>query len=220
MSHHISFDQHPEFFSLVARNGAVQGLGKRREMRELSQDCEEYITGFFAKLPPVDQAIATFYYIHGLSQDQIADLIDVTQAAVSRRLKFIMRRLKSLLAMPSQDPIEVRESLIELFPPDYIEFAFFFYFVFAQNRVKHYINTSQSGAANKLDRVIKYLDAIVSHKRHEDGSYGSLDDREALAMNYLTYFRYTRDKSNIITFLFKGNDRVRAGSLVSGPSVF
>lgn len=220
MSHSISFEAHPEFFSMIAHNGVTEGIGRRRELRELSRECEEYLVSYFAKLPPIDQASATFYYVHGLSQDQIAHLIHVTQAAVSRRLKYVMKRLRSLLAMPSQSPIEVAESLAELFPPDMFEFAFFFYFVFAQNRVKYYINTSQSGAANKLDRIIKHLETIVEPRRREDGTYENLDDREALAMCYLEYFRFTRDKSNIITYLFKGNDKVRAGALVTGPSIF
>lgn len=222
MSHRISFDEHPELFSLIAHKSAQgrNGADPRRSLRELSQEAEDYILGFLAKLPPMDYEVARHYYIMGMSQDQIAGLTGVTQAAVSRRLKFVKKRLRSLLVMPSNVPADVRSDLEDLFPPDHVEFAFFFYFVYAQNRVKDYINTSQSGAANKLDRVIRHLDSIVAPCRQEDGTYSGLNDLQYRAMIYLDYFRFTRDKSNIITFLFKGNDGIRAGSLVKGPSIF
>lgn len=218
MGSQISFDDHPELFSLIEHKRA-KGHNKS-SLRSLVQDSEKYVQMYIALLPPVDRTVAHLYFIESLSQDQISELIGVTQAAVSRRLKFIRSRIKLLMRMPTLSPIQVREDFRFLFPPELFEFAYFFYFEYAQNRVKHFINTSQSGAANKLDRVIGYLKDIMAPAMQWDGSLGALDGKQYVAKAYLDYFEYTRHKANIITFLFKGNDERRAGSIVKGPARF
>lgn len=213
----LSFDQHAEFYSLLSRQNPLPG-NSRRSLRDLIQESQSFILRYFLMLPPIDYHIARLYYIDGLSQDQISNLFSITQAAVSRRLKFITTRVKFLLKMPTLNPIQVREDFLELFPDHLFEFAYFFYWENAQNRVKYFIKTSQSGAANKFSKVISYLEELTAAPA--EGESDEQARRRYLALVYLEYFRYTRQKANIITYLFKKNDALRADCLVQGPSIF
>jgi hypothetical protein len=214
----ISSDRYSELFSLIAENqGSCDSskIGLVSERRALAER-------LLSRLSPVDYWTAYYYYLDGQSQAQVSSYLGVTQAAVSRRLKSIRSRLRSLLKMPTEDPIQVYNDLKELFPANLFEFAYFFYHEFAQNRVKHFINTSQAGAANKLERVIKHLEKVSEEGQKsagEDEAPQVITNRQSLARSYLDYFRYTRDKSNIVTFLPKRNNAVRAGLLV-GPALF
>lgn len=212
----LSFDQHPEFYSLLSRGLPQQS--SRRSLRDLIQESRGFISRYFLMLPPIDYHIARLYYFDGLSQDQISQLFNITQAAVSRRLKFITARVRFLLKMPTLNPIQVRDDFEQLFPPSLFELAYFFYWENAQNRVKHFIKTSQSGAANKFAKVMEYLENLVAQP--EEGLDEDTAHKRYLALVYLEYFRYTRHKANIITYLFKKNDSVRAECLVQGPSIF
>lgn len=211
-----SFDLHQDFYSLLSHQNTLPP--SRHSLRDLIQESQSFILRYFLMLPPIDYNIARLYYLEGLSQDQISQLFSITQAAVSRRLKFITTRVKFLLKMPTLNPIQVREDFQDLFPPHLFEFAYFFYWENAQNRVKFFIKTSQSGAANKFVKILKYLESLT-----QDSSQTldpDQDRKRYLAFIYLEYFHYTRQKANIISFLFKKNDPLRTDCLVQGPSIF
>jgi hypothetical protein len=214
----MSYDEYPELFSLISRrtNDFNQG---RQSIRDLIGESQTFILRYFTMLPQIDFTIAKLYYIERLSQDQISDILGITQAAVSRRLKFVLIRVKFLLKMPTLSPIQVRTDFEMLFPEELHEFAYFFYFESAQNRVKFFIKTSQSGAANKFARVNSYLEKLVSLDDATIVNDLEMQKKKYLALVYLEYFRFTRLKSNIITFLFKRFDPIRARSLIPGPSI-
>jgi predicted XRE-type DNA-binding protein len=217
----ISYDHHPDFFSALKRRSGGPGSSSiqhaRQDMRDHIQEAPAFIIRYFQMLPLIDATIARLYYLEKLSQDQISDLLDITQAAVSRRLKFIMVRVKFLLKMPTLNPMQVRNDFEYLFPEELFEFAFFFYWEHAQNRVKYFIKTSQSGAANKFARVMVYLEEWVN--RDEADLTDEEQDKKVMALTYYEYFQFTREKSHIITFLFKKSDPQRTRALVSGQSI-
>ena len=213
----ISQNSKMEFFSFVAKNSEGNS---RQHFKELVRNSYSFILKFLSFLPPIDQDIARLYYVDGLSQDQIRRLYQISQAAVSRRLKFVFIRIQFLLKMPSLNPVQVREDLRFLFGDNLFEFAYFFYWELAQNRVKFFIDTSQSGAANKLLRVIQYLERITEapecDKNLIDLNY---EKKKYLAFVYLDYFRFIRRKSNVVTFVYKKNDRERSGCVIKGNEV-
>lgn len=230
MAQNVSFDEYPELFSYIAHK-LPQGHN-RRTMRDLVQDAREYVEKYFSLLPPVDQQISHLYYIEQLSQDQISKLFGITQAAVSRRLKFIEGRLRFLLKQPTQNPTQVSEDFTTIFPADLVEFAFFFYHEYAQNRVKYFIKTSQSGAANKFNRVLAYLEKLTALP--ETGPYdpaalaklglasvdpSDIEYRRYLGQTYLEYFRYIKSNSSVMACLYKKNDLTRADALMDGESI-
>jgi hypothetical protein len=219
----ISFDEHSDMFSRIARDGP--GWDARQSLRDLIQDDPALFLRHFRMLPGIDYDIARFYYVQKLSQDQISRLLSITQAAVSRRLKYILTRVKFLLKQPTLDPIEAREDFLVLFPPQLFEFAYFFFWEHAQNRVKFFIQTSQSGAANKFGNVLAH---IQKEAERPDAEIEDIDDpdeyedalrRKFLANTYYDYFQASRKKDNVVTWLFKKNDSQRVGSLVQGESV-
>lgn len=216
---HISYDEHPELFSLINKRTG-QYAQARTSMRDMIAESQNFILRYFMMLPQIDYTIARLYYIERLSQDQISNLLNITQAAVSRRLKFILVRVKFLLKMPYLDPIQIRKDFEELFPEELFEFAYFFYWENAQNRVKYFIKTSQSGAANKFARVMDYLEQLAALDDDRIAEDYDLQAKKGLALIYLDYFRYTRSKSNIITFLYKKNDALRTKALIQDESIF
>jgi len=191
----VSFDEFPELYSLLTAN--VIELGGRGQLPDLMKRSFPFIKKYLAMLPPVDLAISKYYFLQDMSQEQVSMLLGVSQAAVSRRLKFILRRLKFLLKMPSRNPIQVREDLNLLFPEPLFAPAYYFYWELTQNRVRHYIDTSQSGAANKFSQLLDYLEKII-----EDESMEGTKEHY-LACIYLDYFRYIRNRANVVTYLFK-----------------
>jgi len=205
----LSFEKCPDFFSRITVD--VVEPNSRESFKALIKDSYEYIVRYFSLLSAMDHNIARLYYIEGMSQDQISDLVGISQAAVSRRLKYILDRVKFLLKMPSLDPILVREELGELFPPELFEFAYFFYWELVQNRVKFFIKTSQSGAAHKFQKIVEYLEKIEAKEDIEERT-------RYLALIYLDYFRFIKE-SNTITYLCKKNDSIRSNSLVLGESI-
>ncbi|MFA5071356.1 MAG: hypothetical protein WC511_03245 [Candidatus Pacearchaeota archaeon] len=209
-----SFDHKPEFFSLIAKNSNQQN--QKNYIKNIIRDSFEFVARYLNFLPPIDQDIARLYYVDGLSQDQIKKLFGVCQAAISRRVKFIFVRIKFLLKMPSLNPIQVREDLQALFEDDLFEFAYFFYWELAQNRVKYYIETSQSGAANKLIKIIAYLKQL---RDTPDTGDSVLERKKYLALVYLDYFEFIYRRSNVITWVFKKSDKYRNQPVFVGDPI-
>lgn len=185
--------------------------------KDLVRESYGKIHPYLQFLSPVDTFIVRVHCIDRLSQEQISDLLNISQAAVSSRFKLIFGRLRILLKMPTLSPAKVREDFFELFPEELFEFAYVFYWVCSQNRVKHYVYMSQSGASNKMKRILAFLEGLVLRE------VSLLDEKEQrlqyLALVYIEYFRVISKKSNFLSFLFKRNDEIRAGSLAHRASI-
>jgi predicted DNA-binding protein YlxM (UPF0122 family) len=218
----VSYDESPDFFSGVASKATP--LKDRGVLKNLVRDSYKFIIRYLSLLPPIDRALAKYYYVDGLSQEQIRDIFNISQSAVSRRLRYILNRINFLLRAPSLNPIQVREDLEFLFTEELFEFAYFYYFELAQNRVKFFVGASQSGVANKFKDILKLLESIVNEKESKfnksDKDIMNLGKKKCLGLIYLDYFRFIHKKSNIINFLCKKNDEIRSRSLVSGDSIF
>jgi len=211
-----SFNSKPDFFSMLAKNTSIEN--PKQYVKHVVKNSFEFVSRYLSFLPPIDQDIARFYFVDGMSQDQIKRLFGVCQAAISRRVKYIFLRIKFLLRAPSLNPIQVREELRFLLPDSLFEFAYFFYWELAQNRVKFYIETSQSGAANKLLKIISFLKEMS--ELTEDLKDPLWEKKKFLALVYLDYFQFIHKQSNIITFVFKKSDKYKPNSITIGKSIF
>lgn len=211
-----SFNIKPDFFSLLAKRTNIEN--PKQHVKNIIKNSFEFISKYLSFLPPIDQDIARLYYLDGLSQDQIKKLFGVCQAAISRRLKYIFIRIKFLLRAPSLNPIQVREELRVLLDDSLFEFAYMFYWELAQNRVKYYIETSQSGAANKLLKIISVLKNLS--ELTEESKDPDWEKKKYLALVYLDYFQFIHKKSNVITFVFKKSDKYKPNSIKTGESIF
>ena len=211
-----SFNSKPDFFSLLSKNTNTEN--PKQHVKNVVKNSFDFVCRYLSFLPPIDQDIARLYYMDGLSQDQIKKLFGVCQAAISRRVKYIFIRIKFLLRAPSLNPIQVREELRFLLDDSLFEFAYMFYWELAQNRVKHYIETSQSGAANKLIKTISVLKKMTEWT--EDPGDPMWERKKYLALVYLDYFQFIHKKSNIITFVFKKSDKYKPNSIQTGDNIF
>jgi hypothetical protein len=205
-----SFHKYPDIYSFLRRDDNF--VKSRSYFKNLIRDSYDFIIKYFLILPRFDYWVAKLYYVDGLTQAQIGDIMDLSQVAVSRRLKFIILRLKFFLKIPTLDPLQVRKDFLLLFPEELFEFAYYFYWEFAQSRVRFFIRTSQSGASNKFSMILKYLKVIV---KEDDKAEDELKKhRHYLALIYLEYFIFLKEK-NVINFLFKKNSEER-GNLIIG----
>jgi hypothetical protein len=218
----VSYDESPDFFSRVSNT--VVPLKNRNTLKNLVRDSYKFIIRYLYLLSSIDRDLAKYYYIDGLSQGQIKWLFKISQSAVSRRLRYVLNRINFLLRAPSLNPIQVREDLEFLLDKDLFEFAYFYYFELAQNRVKFFVGASQSGVANKFKDILQYLRDIkntkVNKSAKSDKEMLILEKKRCLALIYLDYFCFIHKKSNIINYLCKKNDTIRSKSLVFGESIF
>jgi hypothetical protein len=199
-----SFEAHPDLYSYIQQR--IQAPKTRNVFKSLIRDSFDFISRYFLILPRFDYWIAKLYYIDGLTQIQIGKLLGISQVAVSRRLKYILIRLKFILKTPSWDPIQVREEFKILFPEKLFETAYYLYWEYTQSRVRFFIRTSQLGVANKFTKIIEYLELVIK----EDECTDIENSKEVyLASIYIEYFRFLKKKKNIINFLFKKNAEER-----------
>jgi len=205
---------------LASSNGLTEAIfsSKKIYFRSLVKDSYHTIYPYLKYLSPIDTFIVRIYCIDELSQEQISILLGISQAAVSNRFKLVFERIKFLFKMPSLSPLKVRNDFQELFPQTLFEFAYFFYWICSQNRVKYYIQTSQSGAANKFNQVLDYLEANALTPDSEIVD-AVIERRQYLSLLYVDYFRQISKKANLINSLYKKNDNERTGSLIKGDSI-
>lgn len=211
-----SFDEYENYYSFVGSSTQEDQLTQK----ELIQTSYDFLAEYIKYLSPIDRDIANFYYRDKISQESIAQLYNICQAAVSRRIKFILYRLKFLIKMPTQNPAQVREEFKVLFPKELFEYAFTFYFELTQNRVKNFIETSQSGASNKYFQIMEYLENIVAGCDDPNSEMYKLDDNvKYYATTYIEFFRFIHKNSNIFSNIFKKNVERRQKVYYSGTDV-
>lgn len=219
------YDSKERFISYESMQ-QVGGESRRDSLRSLIREFQSYVFSHLDLLPSVDSTISRLYYLDEMSQDQISQLLDISQAAVSRRLTVTLARLKFLIRMPSLDRVKVRKDFELLFPEALMQSAFFFYWELSQNRVKNFIKTSQSGAANKLIRICDYLEELSAVSDDEIEAVEDCDLRDELiqkkylALVYIDHFRIVGKRNTKIMFLYKKNDDLRTDSIIRGEDIF
>ena len=213
-----SFDENSDHVSYLYNLSSAR-QDEAISVRETISDNYQYFHRFLEHLPRIDQEMARFYYIDRLSQTQIASLFGICQAAVSYRLKFILSRIKFIIKMPTLNPLQVREDFLKIFPSDLYEFAYLFYFIRSQNRVKNFITTSQSGASNKHSQIIKHLETLKKETEDDKGD-PKIAEQHYLVLVYLDYFRYIKKCSNVLSCLYKKKGLRKHNTFCKGKSLF
>lgn len=216
----VSLDSSNQSSEILSDNSLSIFRSSRTEFSNLISQGYPLLVKYYPYLSPLDQDMLRLYYIYGMSQNNIANLMGWVQAAVSRRIKSVFDRIKFLIKRPTNNPIEVREDLMELFPDHLFEFAYFFYWELTQNRVKLFIESSQSGAANKLIQIIDFLESEKSRVSKLSLEDPSVLRTQYLVLTYLEHFYFIRERSNILSFLYKKNDFLRSHAHYKGESIF
>ena len=80
-----------------------------------SGDYEARVAPLLDLIPEREADLIYLYYVCKKRQADIAEIFDVTQAAISYRLDRGIQRLKFLLSIPAVTEEEIREDLVDLF---------------------------------------------------------------------------------------------------------
>jgi DNA-directed RNA polymerase subunit RPC12/RpoP len=67
------------------------------------------------KIPPREVDLIYMYFILNKGQKQMARILNITQGAVSLRIKKAIKRLQFLVALPKIDVVEMRKDLVSFF---------------------------------------------------------------------------------------------------------
>lgn len=213
-----SFDNCQHFYGDTKQVTQTSGSVKNN-LRDLIRNSQSFILKYFKMLSVFDYQVCRMYFIDGMCQDQISKTHNITQAAISRRLRFSIHRVKFLIKMPNLNPISVRNDFRILFPEELFEIAYFFYWENTQNRVKYFIDISQSGASNRYRDILTVLDNYRNLSDEQVKDNPLLYKRKVLSLIYYEYFLLAKDKSNVVSFLFKRNDKIRVNNIYRGASV-
>jgi predicted transcriptional regulator len=79
------------------------------------EEYEDVVLPLLEKIPPREADLIDLYYGCKKRQADIAEIFDVTQAAISYRLDRGIQRIKFLLSIPTVTEDEMREDLSEIF---------------------------------------------------------------------------------------------------------
>lgn len=212
----LSYDEHENYIETNVRKVEE----KKDSVKDLIFDSYDYVGKYIDLLPEYDRQIAEYYYVHKLTQSQIAELMGWSQAGICRRLRFILERIRFFIKKPSLNPLTVNQDFKKIFPENLLEVATVFYWEHAQNRVKNLIETSQSGAANKFYRILEYLEETNKTLSSKDLLTHEEEEIHCLVLVYIDYFDFLKDRSGIITYTCKKNDEYRAKSLVNKKYIY
>jgi predicted XRE-type DNA-binding protein len=157
----------------------------------------------------LDQCIARMYWIEGLTQEQLAMVLHLTQCAISKRLKSILLKLRFIIQTPSLDPIQVKsdlESLLEGEDREIIEIAYLQFFEGSLSRTATILGISPTRVSSYMKQIIQTLAA----KAIEGG---------VIAEKYFQYYKRAMNSAGVLQNHYKKNDRQRIDSLVRGESI-
>jgi len=119
-------------------------------------------------LPKTEQDMIRAYYIKGLKQEQISLKHDMTQAAVSYRLKTAHKRLEFLLKFPILERDEITRVLESAdFLPESIQILIALYETTSQSATAKRLGVSQGKVRWHLHNAIKTLEPLVASGRED-----------------------------------------------------
>ena len=134
------------------------------------QDSETRIAPLLDRIPEREADLIYLYYIQKKRQADIAEIFEVTQAAISYRLDRGLQRIKFLLSIPSVTEEDMREDLKDAFQEIDVNIL-----------VGMWITTCQSEVAAQL----KLTQGRVRHRFFK--SVGTLEELAAKDEKYLPY---------------------------------
>lgn len=213
----------------------------KEDIRTLIKDCFEFIKPYMDELFWVEANIIYLNYVHNISQHTIAKYLDVTQLAVSKRLHSGVKKLKLALKRPTKNSMEVLDFLGKVLPEKKAYIAMVYYFSksyshtailceMSVTRVREIIlhlievlREVKEADDSRLVKVVKTHSEVINipdivmknndTKRYEflkDLEIHKRDFRESVG-KYLEYYELLISSNNFGDYLFKRDEKVRAG---------
>lgn len=137
------------------------------ERAQLNQDLTAKIVQLLDIIPPKEADYIDLYFVRRKKQAEIAEMFNVSQAAVSYRLKRGLNRIRFLLMVPLVKEDEMREDLKALFPPIDINILVGLWETTCQSEVAAQLQLTQGRVRHRFFKAV----TILTEKAKEDPKY-------------------------------------------------
>lgn len=128
-----------------------------------SGDYETRIAPLLDRIPEREADLIYLYYVCKKRQADIAEIFDVTQAAISYRLDRGIQRLKFLLAIPSVTEEELREDLRGLFEQIDVDILVGMWRTTCQSEVANSLRLTQGRVRHRFFKAVNKLKIAAAH---------------------------------------------------------
>jgi len=128
-----------------------------------SGDYETRIAPLLDRIPEREADLIYLYYVCKKRQADIAEIFDVTQAAISYRLDRGIQRLKFLLAIPAVTEEELREDLRELFDQIDVDILVGMWQTTCQSEVANSLQLTQGRVRHRFFKAVGKLKIAAGH---------------------------------------------------------
>lgn len=122
-----------------------------------SGDYETRIAPLLDRIPEREADLIYLYYVCKKRQADIAEIFDVTQAAISYRLDRGIQRLKFLLAIPSVTEGELRQDLKDLFDQIDVDILVGMWQTTCQSEVANNLQLTQGRVRHRFFKAVGKL---------------------------------------------------------------
>lgn len=122
-----------------------------------SDDYETRIAPLLDLIPPKEADLIELYYVCKKRQADIAEMFDVTQAAISYRLDRGIQRIKFLLAIPVVTEEEMRDDLAGLFDAIDVNILVGMWKTTCQSKVAEILNLTQGRVRHRFFKAVEKL---------------------------------------------------------------
>ena len=158
----------------------------------------------------LDRMIAKLYWINQMTQEQIADILQMTQCAVFKRIRSLSKKLKFLILQPTQDPIQIRSDLQILLlgeNEETIEVSYLWYFEGSLSRVATLMGISSSRSSSAARSALQILENnFIQGKGNPTAGI------------YLNHYRRILKSAGVLQTINKTKEKDRQ-TLIRGPSI-
>jgi predicted XRE-type DNA-binding protein len=122
-----------------------------------SDDYNNRILPLLDKIPEREADLIDLYYMRKKRQADIAEIFDVTQAAISYRLDRGVQRLKFLLSIPEVEEDDMRRDLAEIFDQIDIDILVGMWVTTCQSEVASKLKLTQGRVRHRFFKAVEVL---------------------------------------------------------------
>lgn len=122
-----------------------------------SGDYEARIEPLLNRIPEREADLIYLYYVCKKRQADIAEIFDVTQAAISYRLDRGIQRIKFLLAIPTVTEDELRDDLDNVFEPIDVNILVGMWQTTCQSEVANMLKLTQGRVRHRFFKAVERL---------------------------------------------------------------
>jgi hypothetical protein len=128
-----------------------------------SGDYESRIMPLLDRIPDREADLIYLYYVRKKRQADIAEIFDVTQAAISYRLDRGIQRIKFLLSIPTVTEEDLRHDLKAIFDPIDIDILVGMWQTTCQSEVATKLRLTQGRVRHRFFKAVEVLKGAVEN---------------------------------------------------------